>query len=49
MKLMRQDKGQQACAAAFVESIRDFFDSPISYDEVMKSSRISIEIVIELN
>ena len=49
MKLMRQDKEQQACAAAIVESIRDGFDSPISYDEVMKSSQISIEIVNELN
>ena len=49
MKLMRQNKGQQACAADFVESIRDGFDSPISYDEAMESSRISIEIANKLN
>jgi predicted dehydrogenase/threonine dehydrogenase-like Zn-dependent dehydrogenase len=49
MKLMRQDKGQQACATAFIESIRDGLDSPIPYDEVMESSRISIEIANELN
>ena len=48
MKLMRQDKGQQACATAFIESIRDGLESPIPYDEVMESSRISIEIVNEL-
>ena len=45
MKLLRQDKGQQACARAFIESIRDGLESPIPYDEVMESSRISIEIV----
>ena len=49
MKLMRQDKGQQACAAAFIESIRGGLDSPIPYDEVIESSRISIEIANELN
>lgn len=49
MKLLRQDKGQQACATAFIESIRDGLDSPIPYDEVMESSRVSIEIVNELN
>ena len=49
MKLMRQDKGQQACANAFIESIRDGLDSPIPYKEVMESSRISIEIANQLN
>ena len=49
MKLMRQDKGQQACAAAFIESIREGLDSPIPYDEMKESSRISIEIANELN
>lgn len=48
MKLLRQDKGQQACATAFIESIRDGLESPIPYDEVMESSRISIEIANEL-
>lgn len=48
MKLMRQNKGQQACATAFIESIRDGLESPIPYDEVMESSRISIEIANEL-
>lgn len=48
MKLLRQDKGQQACAVAFIKSIRDGLEPPIPYDEVMESSRISIEIVNEL-
>jgi predicted dehydrogenase/threonine dehydrogenase-like Zn-dependent dehydrogenase len=49
MKLLRQDKGQQACATAFIESIRDGLEAPIPYDEVMESARISIEIVNELS
>lgn len=48
MKLYRQDKGQQACAKAFIESIRDGLESPIPYDEVMESSRISIKVANEL-
>ena len=49
MKLMRQDKGQQACATAFINSVRDGTEPPIPYDEVMESSRISVEIVNELS
>ena len=49
MKLMRQDKGQQACVSAFIESIRNGFGSPIPYDEVIESSRVSIEIANELS
>jgi len=49
MKLMRQDKGQQACATAFIKSIGYGLESPIPYDEVMESSRISIEIANELS
>ena len=48
MKLMRQDKGQKACAAAFIEAIRDGFDSPIPYNEIIETSRVSIEIASEL-
>lgn len=49
MKLMRQDKGQQACARAFIEAVRDGVDTPIPYDEVMESSRIAIEIANQLS
>lgn len=44
MKLYKQDKGQTACAKAFVDAIKQGKPSPISYDEVMESSRVSIEI-----
>ncbi len=48
MKLIRQDKGQRACARAFIESICDGEEAPIPYEEVMESSRISIEIAEHL-
>jgi predicted dehydrogenase/threonine dehydrogenase-like Zn-dependent dehydrogenase len=44
MKLFKQDKGQNACAKAFIESIANGGECPISYDEVMESSKISIEV-----
>ena len=44
MKLFKQDKGQKACAKAFIESIVNGKESPISYEEVMESSKVSIEV-----
>ena len=44
MKLLKQDKGQKACVKAFVNSIREGKDTPISYAETMESSRISIKV-----
>ena len=44
MRLFKQDKGQKACARAFVDSISNGTESPIPYEEVMESSRVSIEI-----
>ncbi|MCK5336502.1 MAG: Gfo/Idh/MocA family oxidoreductase, partial [Gammaproteobacteria bacterium] len=44
MKLFKQDKGQTACAKAFVNAIKLGKPSPISYAEVMESSRVSIEV-----
>jgi len=44
MKLFKQDKGQKACAKAFIESIINGKESPISYEEVIESSRVSIEV-----
>jgi predicted dehydrogenase len=44
MKLWRQDKGQKACAAAFVDSIRRGGPSPIALDELLEVSRVSIEV-----
>jgi predicted dehydrogenase/D-arabinose 1-dehydrogenase-like Zn-dependent alcohol dehydrogenase len=44
MKLLKQDKGQKACAKAFITSIKEGNQAPIPYEEVMESSRVSIEI-----
>jgi len=44
MNLWRQDKGQEACAAAFVEAIKGGKPSPISFDEILEVSRVTIEL-----
>lgn len=43
MKLWRQDKGQAACAAAFVKALRDGKPAPIPLAEILESSRVAIE------
>ena len=48
MKLLRQDKGQNACVKAFINSISKGTEPPISYDEIMESSRVSIEVANSL-
>ncbi len=48
LRLFKQDKGQKACAKAFLDSIREGRASPIPYEELMESSRISIEIANSL-
>lgn len=42
MNLWRQDKGQKACAAAFVNAIRDGGVAPIPFAEIVEVSRVSI-------
>ena len=44
MNLWRQDKGQSACAAAFVEAVRSSGVAPIPLAEILEVSRISIEL-----
>jgi len=44
MNLRKQDKGQKACALAFVESISKNSEAPISFDEILEVSRISIDL-----
>lgn len=44
MNLWRQDKGQKACAQAFVGAISKGGASPIALDQVLEVSRLSIEI-----
>ena len=44
MNLWRQDKGQKACAMAFVEAVEQGGSSPIPLAEVVEVSRVSIEL-----
>ena len=48
MKLSKQDKGQKACVRAFIDAIREGKRSPISYDEIMESSRVTIQVADSL-
>ena len=43
MRLWRQDKGQAACARAFLEAVRGQGPAPIPLDELLEVSRASIE------
>lgn len=45
MNLWKQDKGQQACAAAFLKAIEAGRNSPIPYDEIIEVARVSLEAV----
>ncbi|WP_245969586.1 hypothetical protein [Thiocapsa rosea] len=44
MKLWHQDKGQKACAAAFVEALRNGGPAPIPLEEILEVSRVAIEV-----
>jgi predicted dehydrogenase len=44
LNLWRQDKGQSACAAAFVEAVARGGASPIPFDEIMEVSRVTIQL-----
>lgn len=44
LRLWRQDKGQNACAAAFVEAIRTEAPPPIPSEEVFEVSRVTLEV-----
>lgn len=43
LNLWSQDKGQKACAAAFMEAIRSGSPAPIDFDELIEISRASID------
>ena len=43
-----QDKGQKACAAAFVDSIRSGKPCPIPYTEIVEVAKVSIDVVEQL-
>jgi hypothetical protein len=44
MNLWRQDKGQKACAKAFLDAVSKGGAAPISIEEILEVSRVSIEI-----
>ncbi len=44
MNLWRQDKGQKACAAAFVQAVAEGVSAPIPFEEVAEVTRVTIEI-----
>jgi len=44
MNLWRQDKGQAACAAAFLQAVQDGRPSPIPLGELLEVGRVSIQI-----
>lgn len=44
MNLWRQDKGQKACAKAFLDAVKSRSSSPISIAEILEVSRVSIEL-----
>lgn len=47
-KLMSQDKGQQACAALFVQAIQQGKPTPIPADEIFEVSRVSVQVAQSL-
>lgn len=47
-KLLSQDKGQKNCSSAFVNSIINGTESPISFSEIMEVARISVDIANSL-
>lgn len=44
MNLWRQDKGQAACAEAFVAAVKEGKPSPISFEELVEVSRVTIHL-----
>ena len=44
MNLWRQDKGQHACAAAFVQALRQGGEAPIPLAELLEVARVTIEM-----
>jgi predicted dehydrogenase/threonine dehydrogenase-like Zn-dependent dehydrogenase len=48
MNQWRQDKGQRACASAFLSAIEQGSTSPIPVDEIFEVARVTIEIAMRL-
>lgn len=48
MKLSSQDKGQNDCSKAFVDSIKQGSAAPISFDEIIEVARVSCQVAEQL-
>jgi predicted dehydrogenase len=48
MRLWRQDKGQSACAAAFIQSIENGTPAPISREELLEVAKVTITLAESL-
>ena len=46
MNLWRQDKGQKACAKAFVDAVEGHAAVPIASEEIFEVARVSIELAV---
>ncbi|MFZ1827874.1 MAG: Gfo/Idh/MocA family oxidoreductase, partial [Candidatus Competibacteraceae bacterium] len=44
MNLWRQDKGQKACAAAFVKAVQQGGPAPIPIEEILEVSRVTLDM-----
>lgn len=49
MNLMQQDKGQQACAAAFIEAIENGEPSPIPFEEIMEVTNACFDVMDQIS
>jgi predicted dehydrogenase len=49
LRRWRQDKGQGACAAAFVSAIRSGGPAPIEFDELLEVSRVTVDAAESLS
>jgi len=48
MNLWRQDKGNRACAATFIDAVRQGGPSPIPVEELLEVTRVTFDIVDQL-
>ena len=48
MNLFRQDKGQHACVAAFLDALNEGQKSPIPSEEIFEVARVTIQAALQL-
>ena len=48
MNLWKQDKGQTACSAAFIESVKNGTEAPIPVNELFEIAKVTIDIAEQL-